>query len=289
MSAFTTYVLSLDPEWVRSTIINAGKIDVVRHLAHEMSIRENNIEAYFDERLIVDPDSSIQASILYKDYKTYCEENGSHSKSMQNFTPLLMELCNDTLGIGVTKKRTKMHVSIKGLRFANPLDEFIDPIDVEGCRKGVGVDVGLEAIQGKGSVGDVGNTSEKSHIAAIENKELSKINSLVGYGDGQSTNTTNTKALKGMQDKTSSEVYGFTPPAPLPIKPGDRVWIKKYSENGTVEQVWRSDTPQPHTARVIRDSGKPMLLHPRRSLQTNHGGQNRVIRITAIALLCAYN
>lgn len=266
MSAFTTHVLSLDPDWVRKTIINAGKIDVVRQLAHEMSIRENNIEAYFDERMVADPDSSVQALVLYRDYKTYCEENGTHAKSMQNFTPLLMELCNDTLGLGITKKRTKMHVSLKGLRFANPLDEFTAPFDaercipdIERCIPGVGVGVGVERIQGKGSVGGVGTIGEKSHIT-ITGKELNKINAIVESGDGQSTYTPTPNQAKDSQDKGSSRVYTSTPSTPPLLKVGDRVWVAKYNENGTVEAILPSQPPIPHGARVIRDSGKPCLV-----------------------------
>lgn len=46
----------------------------------------------------------------------------------------------------------------------------------------------------------------------------------------------------------------------LDIKKGDRVHITKYKENGTVDAIYRNDPPRPHTARVIRDSGKPCLL-----------------------------
>jgi P4 family phage/plasmid primase-like protien len=116
LTAFTTYLLSLDSDWVTATIRGAGSVKAVKDLNWQMTIREDSIAAFYDEKLIIDPNGSIGCGNLYKSYQGYCEESGLKSKSINNFTPSLIELCNDSLGHSISHKHTKSGKVIKGLR-----------------------------------------------------------------------------------------------------------------------------------------------------------------------------
>ncbi len=114
LTAFTTYLLSLPDEWVTATIRGAGNVEAVRQLNWEMAKREDSIAAFFSDKLVIDPEGSIGCGALYKSYQGYCEESGLKSKSINNFTPSLLELCNDSLGHSIAHKHTKAGKVIKG-------------------------------------------------------------------------------------------------------------------------------------------------------------------------------
>jgi putative DNA primase/helicase len=116
LTAFTTYLLSLSSEWVTATIRGASSVKAVKQLNWEMTIREDSIAAFFSDKLIIDPKGSIGCGALYKSYQGYCEESGLKSKSVNNFTPSLIELCNDSLGHSIAKKKASGNNVIKGLR-----------------------------------------------------------------------------------------------------------------------------------------------------------------------------
>jgi putative DNA primase/helicase len=116
LTAFTTYLLSLPDEWVTTTIRGASSVEAVKQLNWEMTVREDSIAAFYDDKLIIDPNRSIGCGTLYKSYQSYCEESGLKCKSIKNFTPSLLELCNDSLGHSIAKKRTSAGETIKGLR-----------------------------------------------------------------------------------------------------------------------------------------------------------------------------
>lgn len=116
LTAFTTYLLALPDEGVTATIRGAGSVEAVKQLNWEMTIREDSIAAFYDEKLIIDPGGSIGCGNLYKSYQGYCDESGLKSKSIKNFTPSLLELCNDSLGHSIAHKHTRNGKEIKGLR-----------------------------------------------------------------------------------------------------------------------------------------------------------------------------
>lgn len=72
--------------------------------------------------------------------------------------------------------------------------------------------------------------------------------------------TTQVTGKLGNKNNETEDGIGSQAVTELSIKVGDRVWIAKYNENGTVEAIYRNDPPKHHEARVIRDSGKPCLL-----------------------------
>ncbi len=113
--------------WVATAIIRgAGNVEAVRKLNWQMTIREDSIAAFYDEKLIIDPEASIACGHLYKEYQGYCNESGLKSKSINNFTPSLIELCNDSLGHLIAHKHTKTGKVIKGVRLRQDLEHLSD-------------------------------------------------------------------------------------------------------------------------------------------------------------------
>jgi putative DNA primase/helicase len=116
LTAFTTHLLSISDEWVTATIRGAGSVEAVKQLNWEMTVREDSIAAFFSDKLVIDPNGSIRCGDLYKSYQGYCEDSGLKSKSIKNFTPSLLELCNDSLGHSIAHKHTRDGKAIQGLR-----------------------------------------------------------------------------------------------------------------------------------------------------------------------------
>ncbi len=135
LTAFTTYLLSLPDKWVTDTIRGAGSVEAVKQLNWEMTVREDSIAAFFSDKLIVDPEGSIACGQLYKGYQSYCEDSGLKSKSIKNFTPSLLELCNDSLNHSITKKRTSSGETLRGLRLRADweFEEDVSPTTDEKC------------------------------------------------------------------------------------------------------------------------------------------------------------
>ena len=137
MTAFTTYLLSLTDDWVTATIRGAGNVEAVKQLYWQMTVREDSIAAFFSDRLLTDPNGSIACRQLYKNYQGYCEDSGLRPKSIKNFTPSLLELCNDSLGYSIAHKHTRDGKVIQGLRMCregeDPSEDCSKPPTGERC------------------------------------------------------------------------------------------------------------------------------------------------------------
>jgi putative DNA primase/helicase len=129
LTAFTTYLLSIPDEWVKATIQRAGSVEAVKQLNWQMTIREDSIAAFFDEKLIIDPKGSIACGKLYTEYRSYCEGTGHKSKSINNFTPSLLELCNDSLGHSISHKHSREGKVIQGLRVRHDWEHSLNEVD----------------------------------------------------------------------------------------------------------------------------------------------------------------
>jgi putative DNA primase/helicase len=130
LTAFTTYLLSFSDVWVTQTIRDAGSVKAVKQLNWEMAVREDSIAAFYDERLIIDPNGSVPCGQLYKEYQSYCEDSGLKSKSVNNFTPSLLELCNDSLGHSISRQHSMTGKVIKGLRLREN-SELVSDFDAD--------------------------------------------------------------------------------------------------------------------------------------------------------------
>ena len=131
---------------------------------------------------------------LYANYCDFCQETGVKAKSLSNFSPNLLALCHEIGWIGVNKTRSKYGYRINGVRLREPNDDDVpfyeetlfqssvishqssvissegslftvdcsllteqeDVGGVDQIQGGVGQGVGLNPLQDKGGVGDVG-------------------------------------------------------------------------------------------------------------------------------------
>jgi P4 family phage/plasmid primase-like protien len=272
---FTTYILSLDPDWVESTIRESGTIPAIAELARDMSIREDSVAAYFHRRLIYDPNESTKSGLMYKDYQSYCQDSNIKPLSANTFPGRLEELCRDSMGLSVSKKETKSGNIFKGLRIATILDE-ID--EVEAVEAGGGEGGGINPILRKESGGGGGIspyiscTRIKENIEGVSNNDQ-LINNEIYRCDGVLASTASTESLEDNQSKEYREVEALkqTPPAsthastleqipPDNIKKGDRVRIIRDGESGVVERIGRHERYPKVTGlyvRIIMDNGKP--------------------------------
>jgi P4 family phage/plasmid primase-like protien len=116
LPAFTTYLLSLDDAWVTKTIHSADTIEAVKALGEELAIRGNSVAAFYHEKLEPNPDKRVVCSGLYKSYQEYCLESGVAAKSLNNFTPDLIEYCKTSQGLAVVKGRSKEGNYLKGIQ-----------------------------------------------------------------------------------------------------------------------------------------------------------------------------
>ena len=89
-----------------------------------MTVREDSIAAFYSDKLIIDSNGSIPCGQLYKGYQSYCEDSGLKPKSLNNFTPSLLELCNDSLGHSIAKKHGMKGKVVEGLRLRGDWEEI---------------------------------------------------------------------------------------------------------------------------------------------------------------------
>jgi P4 family phage/plasmid primase-like protien len=131
LPAFTSYLLSLDRDWVKSTLLGSGGVAEVAQTEWDLTVRTDSIAAFYDERLIFDSTVKTSSSTLYGAYQEYCKASGLSAKSIRNFTPELLQLCNIKLGLGVEHTRAAAGIFLKGLRLRTDADFSV------GCAGGV--------------------------------------------------------------------------------------------------------------------------------------------------------
>jgi P4 family phage/plasmid primase-like protien len=167
LPAFTSYLLSLDRDWVKSTLLGTSDVAAVRETEWDLTTRTDSIAGFYDDSLVFDPNAKTSTSTLYKAYQDYCKESGLSAKSIHKFTPDLVELCSIKLGLAVSGYRSSSGRSIVGLRFRCESD----------------ADVAYDASKTKASppsnsLPELGVTlmtlSESNHSQKIQNPEQEK-------------------------------------------------------------------------------------------------------------------
>jgi hypothetical protein len=166
-----------------------------------------------------------------------------------------------------------MNRYIKGLRLATVLDEYIEhPTSVIEMSNNVIGGVIVEPIQGKGGDGyDVVDpiNHDLCNKLIIDELERESENNLIKNIQGCVENTVSptpkqleTNSINGLSSGVGTDTTGIIDTIDTQLlNVGDRVWVKKYDQNGTVDSIYRSDAPKiPHSARIILDSCKEMLL-----------------------------
>jgi putative DNA primase/helicase len=179
LTAFTTYLLSLSDEWVTNTIRGAGNVEAVKKLNWDMTVREDSIAAFYSDKLIIDPKGEIACGQLYKGYQSYCDESGLKAKSIKNFTPSLLELCNDSLGHSITHQHTRKGKAIQGVRLREVWEEEItdtlsatvtDVTGRDGSRDGLKV---ASSIEGDGCDPSFDSWDEIDRKNNVQGEEIS--------------------------------------------------------------------------------------------------------------------
>ncbi len=251
LPAFTTYLLSLSDKWVEATLRNARTVDAVKQLEWDLSVRENSTAAFLNDRLIVDAKGSIACGRLYEQYRSYCEKSGLNAKSINNFTPSLLDLCINSLGHkNVVKERGRSNNAIKGLRFKSFDDEDSESSAgalVEGVEAGGDSCGHLQTalrLDG-GSSGYLSNSNEKFNKKDTVGEEITRIADVhispssveidIYKGDikmpPQPPLSSTIDSQRALQVSTTgihhppqvSATFHQHPPAPTKLKVGDRV------------------------------------------------------------------
>lgn len=272
LPSFTTYVLSLDPDWVKKTIKESGTVEAISELAREMSIREDSIAAYFDGRLVVDTSESIQSEPLYKDYQSFCDSNGLKSMSSVQFTPKLIELCATSMGFNVFKKKGKTGIRIHGLRFRSALDS--DTEEGEGSVKGgEGYPSPIEPLLRADGAGVKGKTP---YSYVCEKKKINKKNiDLNTEGvKGFYPSPPSPKDMKVPASNTSSVVKGTKDGEGYPSpSPGDRVYVPNSGKYGRLDRIdRRADrplSPELYARVIMEDDGSERWILPENILKAD--------------------
>lgn len=250
LPAFTTYLLSLSDKWVEATLRNARMVDAVKQLEWDLSVRENSTAAFLNDRLIVDAKGSIACGRLYEEYRSYCEKSGLNAKSINNFTPSLLDLCVNSLGHkNVVKEKGRSNNAIKGLHFKSFDDEdgessaaLVEAVDTCG---GGGGHLQTSLRLNGGSSGYLSNSNEKfdkKDTVGEENTSIADVHispssveidiyqgdmkmppqyPLASTIDSVSALQVSTKGIHHPQQVSAT--FHQRPPAPNKLKVGDRL------------------------------------------------------------------
>ena len=122
LPAFTTYLLGLDRDWVTTTLRHANDLKAIKDLEWELTIRNDSIAAFYEEKLVYEPGATVPAAQIYGEYKQFCSDAGFSAKHQNNFCPSLVNLLVDKLEKDVSSRKTKTGKVIDGLRLRNILD-----------------------------------------------------------------------------------------------------------------------------------------------------------------------
>jgi putative DNA primase/helicase len=244
LPSFTTYVLSLDPDWVKRTIRESSSVEAVAILARETSILEDSVAAFFHHRLVFDGESKVQSSSMYKDYESYCADNNLKPLGGNKFPKMLLEFCNDSMKLGVIKKEGRSCNSFIGLRFATFADDEASNQGrggkIDECGGKSGGNCGSQEPVLRKSVEGVEANSPISYAGKTEENNIN-INTRSEGMIGVFASTPSTEQPKPSPSDNSSSVEAkaiISTPS-TPIKIGDRVKNTPLNKSGVVERISR--------------------------------------------------
>ncbi len=130
LAAITNYVLSIPDEVVTQTLLQiVNPSSEVLKQTWENRIQENSIAAWFNERVIFDAEAETQigsdkdrSDTLFGSYWQYCDSIGARPFPGSQFTPALLDLCQNVLNLPVSKRRSNQFHYFAGLRLRTPND-----------------------------------------------------------------------------------------------------------------------------------------------------------------------
>ncbi|WP_231607096.1 phage/plasmid primase, P4 family, partial [Crocosphaera watsonii] len=143
----------------------------------------NSIAAWLNEKIIYDPQYKTQVGCksplgeskeeiwLYASYCAYCASAGINTISLTRFSYLVLDLCNNQLGLPIIKDRNNVKTYIEGLKIRDHLDEDRPPM-IEGIytlSSGESVKSCVQEVMAEtpisvecGDCGDFSETSQKN-------------------------------------------------------------------------------------------------------------------------------
>ena len=128
LSAFTNFLLELPDEFVTATLLDTKEIKELNHEFWASRQRTDSIAAWLNDCVIYDPNAATPIGsdrhewkegtpiTLYGSYCHHAQQSGNQAKSVKNFSPDLLELCNTILGWTIQKVTTRNGKIIQGLR-----------------------------------------------------------------------------------------------------------------------------------------------------------------------------
>ena len=133
LAALTNYVLSITDEVVTQTLLQIVKPSAkVLEQTWETQIQEDSIAAWLNEYIIVDAKAETQigsnkdkGETLFGCYWQYCDRIGERPLPGNQFTPTLLDLCQNALKLKVFKRRSNQFHYLVGLRLRTSSDAHI--------------------------------------------------------------------------------------------------------------------------------------------------------------------
>lgn len=143
LSAFTNYLLTIPDQEVTTTLLGTNQIAKLNVESWEAQQRTNSIAAWFNDCVIYDPtgltpigrdrqegDNGNTPITLFGSYCQYAKMSGLQAKSIKNFSPDLLELCNNILKLPIQKRELRTGNFIQGLRLrSDGVDDDIPRYD----------------------------------------------------------------------------------------------------------------------------------------------------------------
>ena len=146
LAALTTYLLSLDDDFVTKTLLGVGgQSPEVTELSWEMRMRTDSLAAWLNECVVkkssvdgyyeevgsnIDDDTS-----LFGSYQQWCKRTGSKPVGLREFSPRLLDLCQSVIGWGDVEKRRLTTGDHKGRQIISGLtlrtDTSIEPCPID--------------------------------------------------------------------------------------------------------------------------------------------------------------
>ena len=178
LAALTNYVLSIPDEVVTQTLLQIGSpSSEVLKQTWENRIQENSVASWLNECLILDADAKTpigsdknKADTLFGSYWQYCDSIGMRPLPGCQFTPALLDLCQNVLNLPVRKGRNNQFHYFDGLRLRNPNDAHIPFWQEQIVSHCDGLVEGDEAVMGESDGGNslsglncVGRDQENPH------------------------------------------------------------------------------------------------------------------------------
>lgn len=160
LAALTSYLLGLDDAHVSATLLGVGaQSSEVTELTWEMRMRTDSLAAWLNECVVKRPASEgyyenvgsnkEDAFSLFGSYYQWCQNTGSKPVGLREFSPRLLDLCQNIIGWSDVDRRRhttgefKGRYAIDGLKLRTdstydpcPIDALVEAVKGEGCGEG---------------------------------------------------------------------------------------------------------------------------------------------------------